>query len=173
MDNYNLEGRSVGDNKTYYSMQLEKDFLSNDMVNLSALKNKAEPLPKALNEAEFKAQFTNFKGKNAIVKTPIGNVSVDIDRAWNHLTENTYLKDRREFSGAFFETLTNPLFVVRQDYHRVSQAAQSPHNAKTQKQGGNLNYESDIIDSYTFFKPYTKMVICIIWYLILLAKMES
>lgn len=139
-------------------MGLEKDFLKNDKVDLNALKKEAVQLPKALNETEFKAQFKAIKGTKADVKTPIGNVSVDINAAWKHLTENTYNKDRREFSGAFLDTLTSPLFIVKQKYRTQSvrpprQFPQGYQNTK-HSNGSDGKRKNIIQDSYVFYKPF-------------------
>lgn len=158
MDNYGDNGNSRINGKILNSMGLEKDFLKNDKVDLNALKKEAVQLPKAFNETEFKAQFKAIKGTKADVKTPIGNVSVDINAAWKHLTENTYNKDRREFSGAFLDTLTSPLFIVKQKYRTQSvrttrQFPQGYQNTK-HSNGSDGKRKNIIQDSYVFYKPF-------------------
>lgn len=70
----------------------------------------ANPLPKSLNEKEFKGKF----GTSGWVKvdTPIGKVGFNVAKVWNHLKANTYLVDRENISGAFVKTLEDPLMIV-------------------------------------------------------------
>lgn len=76
------------------------------------------------------------------------------------------MQDRRELSGAFMETLKNPLFVVRQKYPlnstaltqaKHSQITPSPssHKKNTKSLNGEVKTKSIIQDSYVFYKPFS------------------
>ena len=152
------------DNIINLSHELERDFLSKDLVNLNALSKEAAPLPKVMSEKEFKAQFEANIDGIAHVKTPIsdkfGNVSVDINKAWRHLnSDNSYFSDRSQISGAFLDTLTDPLFVVKQKYRAevsrnpIGQFSQTRQNAK-HASGSDGQREIVTQDSLIFYKPF-------------------
>ncbi|WP_213243683.1 hypothetical protein, partial [Campylobacter vulpis] len=136
---------------------LEKSFLDESgKINEKALNHHALNLPKSLSEEEFLSQIP-FKDKKGFskVKTPIGDISVNLAHAWKHLHKgNTYKKDRSLYSGAFLDTLTDPLFIVKQEYTlnpKLSARARETQNSKlVQNKGG----ASITKDSYVFFKPY-------------------
>ena len=115
------ERANIGRGDLNLSRELERDFLSKDRINLNALSEEAAPLPKAISKNEFKAQFkVNDKGIS-FIKTPIsdkfGDVAVNVNSAWKHLKSgNTYFSDRGDISGAFLDTIADPLFVVKQKY---------------------------------------------------------
>ena len=143
--------------------KLEKAFLLENRLNTDALEKEAIELPKELEWRDFKKQL-EAKGMKVAIDTPIGKVNINVYKAYAHFTNNTYKKDRRKFSGAFLDTLTNPLFVVKQKYRpEVSQVAKKANamrsnNAlvskiqnKTRLQTGN---DEIIQDSYVFYKPF-------------------
>ena len=123
IDNYkddftaNYEKENIKGVNLEQSKELESRFLnSTGDLNIEALKNEATKLPKVLSFREFKEQFrTDAKG-NAKVNTLIGEIKINVPKAYNHFVKNTYNVDRKEFSGAFLDTLVNPLFIVRQKY---------------------------------------------------------
>ncbi|MBS4306829.1 crystallin beta/gamma motif-containing protein [Campylobacter vulpis] len=139
------------------SRELEKSFLDESgKIDEKALNHQALDLPKSLSEEEFLNQIS-FKDKKGFskVKTPIGDISVNLAHAWKHLHKgNTYKKDRSLYSGAFLDTLTDPLFVVKQEYTlnpKLSARARETQNSKLVQNKGK---ESITKDSYVFFKPY-------------------
>lgn len=132
-------------------------------LNTDALEKEAIELPKELEWRDFKKQF-KAKGMKVAFYTPIGKVNINVYKAYAHFTNNTYKKDRRKFSGAFLDTLTNPLFVVKQKYRpevyqvakkanamRSNNALVSKIQNKTRLQTGN---DEIIQDSYVFYKPF-------------------
>lgn len=138
-----------------HSQKLENAYLDKDTrkINTEALDRHAVPLPKALNEHEFMAQAKIDSRGIARVETPIGDVEIDMKNAWDHINKkNTYKQDRKEYSGALFSTLQDPLFVVKQQYTRSI----SSHPLQKREQGlGNSTSAGSITqDSYVFFKPY-------------------
>ena len=144
---------------------LEKAFLDSDNINIEALEAEAVKLPKQLKEIEF-IRSAKKDSKGYFVDTPIGRVDFkNILKTYRHLYENTYMQDRRELSGAFMETLKNPLFVVRQKYPlnstaltqaKHSQITPSPssHKKNTKSLNGEVKTKSIIHDSYVFYKPF-------------------
>ncbi|MDA3968031.1 hypothetical protein, partial [Helicobacter sp. WB40] len=156
-----LENLTRGDN----AKALENAFLNNDKINENALKAQAVKLPKELKEIEF-IRSAKKDNKGYFVDTPIGRVDFkNILKTYRHLYENTYMQDRRELSGAFMETLKNPLFVVRQKYPlnsialtqaKHSQITPSPssHKKNTKSLNGEVKTKDIIQDSYVFYKPF-------------------
>ena len=138
------------------SLDLYDTFIENNKIKEGVLNSYAKKMPQALNEQEFLAQIpqTNHKGYSTI-QIPIGEMQINLQHAWNHLNKgNTYKKDRSLYSGAFLDTLTDPLFIVKQEYipnPRVSANARENANSKLVQ---NRDTESIAQDSYVFFKPY-------------------
>ena len=97
-------------------------------------------LPKALDEQQFMAQAKTDSQGIARVETPIGDVKIHMKGAWEHINKNnTNQQDRTLFSGAFLDTISDPLAIIRQKYYPTKPA----------------NGESIVAqDSYVFFKPY-------------------
>ena len=172
IDNYkedftnSYEKESIKGVNLEQSKELESRFLnSTGELNIEALKNEATKLPKQLKEIEF-IRSAKKDSKGYFVDTPIGRVDFkNILKTYRHLYENTYMQDRRELSGAFMETLKNPLFVVRQKYPlnstaltqaKHSQITPSPssHKKNTKSLNGEVKTKSIIHDSYVFYKPF-------------------
>ena len=172
IDNYkddftaNYEKENIKGVNLEQSKELESRFLnSTGELNIEALKNEATKLPKQLKEIEF-IRSAKKDSKGYFVDTPIGRVDFkNILKTYRHLYENTYMQDRRELSGAFMETLKNPLFVVRQKYPlnstaltqaKHSQITPSPssHKKNTKSLNGEVKTKSIIHDSYVFYKPF-------------------
>ena len=131
-------------------------FVENGRIKESALNHYAKKLPKTLNEQEFLAQIPRKdKQGYSTIQTPIGQIQVNLQHAWNHLHKgNTYKKDRSLYSGAFLDTLADPLFVVKQEYTpnpKVSANAREMQNSKLVQ---TRDVKSIAQDSYVFFKPY-------------------
>ena len=155
---------NIGRGDLNLSRELERDFLSKDRINLKALSEEATPLPKAISKNEFKAQFrVNDKGIS-FIKTPIsdkfGDVAVNVNNAWKHLKSgNTYFSDRGDISGAFLDTLADPLFVVKQKYraevsqNTTGQFSQTRQNAK-RASGSDGKRKIVAQDSLIFYKPF-------------------
>ena len=155
---------NIGRGDLNLSRELERDFLSKDRINLNALSKEAAPLPKAISKNEFKAQFrVNDKGIS-FIKTPIsdkfGDVAVNVNSAWKHLKSgNTYFSDRGDISGAFLDTLADPLFVVKQKYraevsqNTTGQFSQTRQNAK-RASGSDGKRKIVAQDSLIFYKPF-------------------
>ena len=155
---------NIGRGDLNLSRELERDFLSKDRINLKALSEEATPLPKAISKNEFKAQFrVNDKGIS-FIKTPIsdkfGDVAVNVNNAWKHLKSgNTYFSDRGDISGAFLDTLVDPLFVVKQKYraevsqNTTGQFSQTRQNAK-RASGSDGKRKIVAQDSLIFYKPF-------------------
>ncbi|WP_220271558.1 PBECR2 nuclease fold domain-containing protein [Helicobacter equorum] len=169
IDNYkedftnSYEKESIKGVNLEQSKELESRFLnSTGELNIEALKNEATKLPKVLSFREFKEQFrTDTKG-NAKVNTLIGEIKINVPKAYNHFVKNTYNVDRKEFSGAFLDTLVNPLFIVRQKYRpKVSlqgkslQRSNNSLDSKMQNKSRIQIGDKEIIqDSYVFYKPF-------------------
>ena len=169
IDNYkedftnSYEKESIKGVNLEQSKELESRFLnSTGELNIEALKNEATKLPKVLSFREFKEQFrTDAKG-NAKVNTLIGEIKINVPKAYNHFVKNTYNVDRKEFSGAFLDTLVNPLFIVRQKYRpKVSlqgkslQRSNNSLDSKMQNKSRIQIGDKEIIqDSYVFYKPF-------------------
>ncbi|GAB0173909.1 hypothetical protein NHP164001_19310 [Helicobacter trogontum] len=169
IDNYkddftaNYEKENIKGVNLEQSKELESRFLnSTGELNIEALKNEATKLPKVLSFREFKEQFrTDAKG-NAKVNTLIGEIKINVPKAYNHFVKNTYNVDRKEFSGAFLDTLVNPLFIVRQKYRpKVSlqgkslQRSNNSLDSKMQNKSRIQIGDKEIIqDSYVFYKPF-------------------
>ncbi|MDE7255325.1 MAG: hypothetical protein K2N54_04010, partial [Helicobacter sp.] len=139
-----------------HSQKLESAYLKDTRrIDTEALDRHAMPPPKALDEQQFMAQAKTDSQGIARVETPIGEINVHMKGAWNHMNGgNTYQKDRNYSSGALFDTLTDPLFVVKQKYiDRAKLSANAKENANSKLVHPKDN-ESIPQDSYIFFKPY-------------------
>lgn len=136
--------------------KLQETFLQNNLINEKALNAHATKLPKPLSKEEFLAQITDKDTKGySTIQTPIGQIQVNLAHAWKHINKgNTYKKDRSKYSGAFLDTLTDPLFIVKQEYianPKLSANAREMQNSKLVQAN---NDEIIAQDSYVFFKPY-------------------
>ena len=88
-----------------------------EKVNESALMKEAEVLPQPIKKFQtFKKHFNVDENGRTYIVTPIGRVFANASKAWGHLTNNTHFDHRGFISGAFFKTLHDPLFVVKQPY---------------------------------------------------------
>lgn len=137
-------------------LDLFNTFIENGKIKESALNSYAKKMPDMLNQQEFLAQIPHKdKQGYSTIQTPIGQIQVNLEYAWNHLNKrNTYKKDRSLYSGAFLDTLADPLFIVKQEYTpnpKVSANAREMQNSKLVQ---TRDTESIAQDSYVFFKPY-------------------
>ncbi|MDE7197214.1 MAG: hypothetical protein K2N69_09400 [Helicobacter sp.] len=124
-----------------HSQKLESAYLKDTRrIDTEALDRHAMPLPKVLDEQQFMAQAKTDSQGIARVETPIGDVKIHMKNAWEHINKNnTNQQDRTLFSGAFLDTISDPLAIIRQKYYPTKPA----------------NGESIVAqDSYVFFKPY-------------------
>ncbi len=97
---------------------LEQKYLHQKTGKLleSELLKEATELPNPIESfSDFKKLFKQENGK-FYLDTPVKRVYVDANYAFKHLTKNTHYDDRTYLSGAFAETLKNPLFVVEVPY---------------------------------------------------------
>ena len=137
-------------------LDLFSTFIENGKIKENALNSYAKKMPDMLNQQEFLAQIPHKdKQGYSTIQTPIGNIKINLNHAWNHLNKgNTYKKDRSLYSGAFLDTLADPLFIVKQEYTpnpKVSANAREMQNSKLVQ---TRDDESIAQDSYVFFKPY-------------------
>ncbi|WP_174566005.1 hypothetical protein [Helicobacter bilis] len=137
-------------------LDLFSTFIENGRIREDVLNSYAKKMPDMLNQQEFLAQIPHKdKQGYSTIQTPIGNIKINLNHAWNHLNKgNTYKKDRSLYSGAFLDTLADPLFIVKQEYTpnpKVSANAREMQNSKLVQ---TRDDESIAQDSYVFFKPY-------------------
>ncbi|MCI2236489.1 hypothetical protein MKD52_06550, partial [Helicobacter sp. CaF467b] len=131
---------------------LKELFVKEDRILEERLNSFAESLPKALSKQEFLNQKN--RGYNNI-NTPIGGITINLEHAWEHMNKkNTYKKDRSMYSGAFLDTLTDPLFIVKQEYVPNPKLSANAREMQNSKLVQNKDNQSIAQDSYVFFKPY-------------------
>jgi len=99
---------------------LESKYLNkkSDRVLENELFKEAVELPKPIESyQDFKNGFNfDYESRYYYVDTPVGQVRANPSKTFAHLTHNTHFQDRSFISGAFFETLKDPLFVVKKPY---------------------------------------------------------
>jgi len=137
--------------------ELSSRYIKKNMIDEKALSLDADELPSPI--SNYKDFISNFSESHEskgtyFVKTPIGNVKVNTRYAFNHLTDNTHFDDRNYISGAFVDTLKNPLFVVEKKHSKgVNQVFYKPY-----KQNGKLTHlasftvDNDGLVQKTFFE---------------------
>ena len=137
-------------------MDLFSTFIENGTIKQETLNSYAKKLPKALNKQEFLAQIPHKDNQGySKIQTPIGEIQINLTHAWNHLHKgNTYKKDRSLYSGAFLDTLADPLFVVKQAYTPSPKVSANAREMQNSKLVQTRDTESIAQDSYVFFKPY-------------------
>ncbi|EAK0996928.1 hypothetical protein A0249_00610 [Campylobacter upsaliensis] len=141
-----------------FSRKLEKSFLDESgRIAYKALIHKAEVLPQSLNLKGFKQMiFNNDKTKqlnaeNALIKTPVGEVKVNVLRAFNHYMKNgkngNHKENRQALNATFMPTLLEPKFVTRDEegtmyYYKpfISKDKQYHITSIAVKKNGNLDY---------------------------------
>ncbi|EOA4382413.1 hypothetical protein ACH155_000394, partial [Campylobacter upsaliensis] len=137
---------------------LEKSFLDESgRIAYKALIHKAEALPQSLNLKGFKQMiFNNDKTKrlnaeNAHIKTPVGEVKVNVLRAFNHYfkqaPQGNKKENRQALNATFMPTLLEPKFVTRDEegtmyYYKpfISKDKQYHITSIAVKKNGNLDY---------------------------------
>ena len=98
-------------NKTLQEIMLKNE----KIINYAFLKQIADDLPPALSKDEFiKAFAPNAKGR-ANIKTPIKDIEINVEQAWEHLLDNSKGEDRTKISGGLLQTLQKPFFVIKND----------------------------------------------------------
>ncbi|EAH4719710.1 hypothetical protein D6H77_02555 [Campylobacter upsaliensis] len=140
------------------SKELEKGFLDESgRVDYKSLMQNAEKLPKELNLRGFKQMiFNNDKTKqlnaeNALIKTPVGEVKVNVLRAFNHYfkqaPQGNKKENRQALNATFMPTLLEPKFVTRDEagtmyYYKpfISKDKQYHITSIAVKKNGNLDY---------------------------------
>ncbi|ELD4954103.1 hypothetical protein QQI96_000919 [Campylobacter upsaliensis] len=141
-----------------FSRKLEKSFLDESgRIAYKALIHKAEVLPQSLNLKGFKQMiFNNDKTKqlnaeNALIKTPVGEVKVNVLRAFNHYfkqaPQGNKKENRQALNATFMPTLLEPKFVTRDEegtmyYYKpfISKDKQYHITSIAVKKNGNLDY---------------------------------
>ncbi|EKA2509407.1 hypothetical protein OI790_001245, partial [Campylobacter upsaliensis] len=141
-----------------FSRKLEKSFLDESgRIAYKALIHKAEALPQSLNLKGFKQMiFNNDKTKqlnaeNALIKTPVGEVKVNVLRAFNHYMKNgkngNHKENRQALNATFMPTLLEPKFVTRDEegtmyYYKpfISKDKEYHITSIAVKKNGNLDY---------------------------------
>lgn len=92
--------------------ELENRYIKNDKVLESELMKDAFELPKPIKTYKEFTSMLSKKDNEYFIKTPVGDISLDARYTFSHFTDNTHFDDRGYISGAFLETLADPLFVV-------------------------------------------------------------
>ncbi|EAK2872888.1 hypothetical protein DCU88_03750 [Campylobacter upsaliensis] len=141
-----------------FSRKLEKSFLDESgRIAYKSLIHKAEVLPQSLNLKGFKQMiFNNDKTKqlnaeNALIKTPVGEVKVNVLRAFNHYMKNgkngNHKENRQALNATFMPTLLEPKFVTRDEegtmyYYKpfISKDKEYHITSIAVKKNGNLDY---------------------------------
>ncbi len=141
-----------------FSRKLEKSFLDESgRIAYKALIHKAEVLPQSLILKGFKQMiFNNDKTKqlnaeNALIKTPVGEVKVNVLRAFNHYMKNgkngNHKENRQALNATFMPTLLEPKFVTRDEegtmyYYKpfISKDKEYHITSIAVKKNGNLDY---------------------------------
>ncbi|EOG7075920.1 LPD23 domain-containing protein, partial [Campylobacter upsaliensis] len=141
-----------------FSRKLEKSFLDESgRIAYKALIHKAEVLPQSLNLKGFKQMiFNNDKTKqlnaeNALIKTPVGEVKVNVLRAFNHYfkqaPQGNKKENRQALNATFMPTLLEPKFVTRDEagtmyYYKpfISKDKEYHITSIAVKKNGNLDY---------------------------------
>ncbi|EIL6895360.1 hypothetical protein LL754_001717, partial [Campylobacter upsaliensis] len=141
-----------------FSRKLEKSFLDESgRIAYKSLMQNAEKLPKELNLRGFKQMiFNNDKTKqlnaeNALIKTPMGEVKVNVLRAFNHYfkqaPQGNKKENRQALNATFMLTLLEPKFVTRDEegtmyYYKpfISKDKQYHITSIAVKKNGNLDY---------------------------------
>ncbi|MBT0755170.1 LPD3 domain-containing protein [Campylobacter upsaliensis] len=141
-----------------FSRKLEKSFLDESgRIAYKSLMQNAEKLPKELNLRGFKQMiFNNDKTKqlnaeNALIKTPVGEVKVNVLRAFNHYMKNgkngNHKENRQALNATFMPTLLEPKFVTRDEegtmyYYKpfISKDKEYHITSIAVKKNGNLDY---------------------------------
>ena len=155
------ETTMIKDGDVSLSRELERDFIDykTGLVSEKALMRNAEPLPKKI--TNFKDWIAQFEGKDgkSFVSTPIGDIRVNAEAAFNHLELNTNFEYRKDLSGAFIRVLQDPLFIVKQPYTpskpnltRDSKVHLS-HPKSSKANVENLN-NGIISQQYIYYKPF-------------------
>ena len=93
---------------------LKKDLMyGRGGLNKQKIKEISDNLPKKFNSLDEFEKSIGTKG-DFTIDTPIEKINTNTKKIWKHMAgENTYLQDRVSFSGAFMDTLKDPLFVIR------------------------------------------------------------
>jgi hypothetical protein len=92
--------------------ELESRYIKNDKILESELMKDALELPKPIKTYKKFTNMLSKKDNEYFIKTPVGDISLDARYRFSHFTDNTHFDDREYISGAFLETLADPLFVV-------------------------------------------------------------
>mgnify|MGYP004656996385 CR=1 FL=1 len=96
-------------NKTLQEIMLKNE----KIINYAFLKQIADDLPPAFSKDEFiKALAPNAKGR-ANIKTPIKDIEINAEQAWEHLLDNSKGEDRTKIGGGLLQTLKKPFFVTK------------------------------------------------------------
>ncbi|EAL5620753.1 hypothetical protein DRG08_04350 [Campylobacter upsaliensis] len=141
-----------------FSRKLEKSFLDESgRIAYKSLMQNAEKLPKELNLRGFKQMIFNddktkqLNAENALIKTPVGEVKVNVLRAFNHYfkqaPQGNKKENRQALNATFMPTLLEPKFVTRDEagtmyYYKpfISKDKEYHITSIAVKKNGNLDY---------------------------------
>lgn len=103
-----------------FQVDMEKRYLSGDRVNIEAIRKDAEELPPRIRTyEEFDKIFKPDENGDTVAISKGGiEVAFNVRGAWEHFkpNKNTHFDSREQFSGAFVNTLLDPVAVVKEPH---------------------------------------------------------
>ena len=112
VDKDKLKNFDIMSSKNEKETKMLSNVVSDDKINYAHLKNIAQELKEVKDETEFYALF-GFKNRKTRgnVKTPIKEVEIDLQEAWQHLQNNSKKENRLKLAGGILPTLQTPNVV--------------------------------------------------------------
>lgn len=112
VDKDKLKNLGIMSSKNEKETKMLSNVVSDDKINYAHLKNIAQELKEVKDETEFYALFSFKNGKTrGNVKTPIKEVEIDLQEAWQHLQDNSKNENRLKLAGGILPTLQTPNVV--------------------------------------------------------------
>lgn len=112
VDKDKLKNLGIMSSKNEKEAKMLSNVVSDDKINYAHLKNIAQELKEVKDETEFYALFGFKNGKTrGNVKTPIKEVEIDLQEAWQHLQDNSKKENRLKLAGGILPTLQTPNVV--------------------------------------------------------------
>ena len=112
VDKGKLKNLGIMSSKNEKEAKMLSNVVSDDKINYAHLKNIAQELKEVKDETEFYALFGFKNGKTrGNVKTPIKEVEIDLQEAWQHLQDNSKKENRLKLAGGILPTLQTPNVV--------------------------------------------------------------
>ena len=112
VDKDKLKNLGIMSSKNEKEAKMLSNVVSDDKINYAHLKNIAQELKEVKDETEFYALFGFKNGKmRGNVKTPIKEVEIDLQEAWQHLQDNSKKENRLKLAGGILPTLQTPNVV--------------------------------------------------------------